>query len=105
MQQDLRDKIKAATEQSGISKPDFIELLKLIDQHYDKMEATITQSIQTRTFQDNTPIEAIFDSVTEALMSVGADGTIRNCTTCCARSAHGESRDRAKGERKNHPFL
>ncbi len=85
MQQDLRDKIKAATEQSGISKPDFIELLKLIDQHYDKMEATITQSIQTRTFQDNTPIEAIFDSVTEALMSVGADGRIRNCNKVCPR--------------------
>ncbi len=85
MQQDLRNKIRAATEQSGISKPDFIDLLKLIDQHYDKMEATITQSIQTRTFQDNTPIEAIFDSVTEALMSVGPDGKIRNCNKVCPR--------------------
>ncbi len=85
MQQDLRDKIRAATDQSGITKPDFIDLLKLIDQHYDKMEATITQSIQTRTFQDNTPIEAIFDSVTEALMSVGADGMIRTCNKVCPR--------------------
>ena len=85
MRQELRDKIKAATEQSGVSKPDFVELLKLIDQHYDKMEATITQSIQTRTFQDTTPIEAIFDSVTEALMSVTADGIIRNCNKVCPR--------------------
>ncbi|MGB5626936.1 MAG: PAS domain S-box protein, partial [Woeseiaceae bacterium] len=85
MRQGLRDKIKAATEQSGVSKPDFVELLKLIDQHYDKMEATITQSIQTRTFQDSTPIEAIFDSVTEALMSVSANGIIRNCNKVCPR--------------------
>ncbi|MGB5334040.1 MAG: EAL domain-containing protein [Woeseiaceae bacterium] len=85
MQKDLRDKIRAATEESGITKPDFVDLLKLIDQHYDKMEATITQSIQTRTFQDNTPIEAIFDSVTEALMSVGVDGKIRNCNKVCPR--------------------
>ncbi|MGI9248496.1 MAG: PAS domain S-box protein, partial [Woeseiaceae bacterium] len=49
------------------------------------MEATITQSIQTRTLQDNTPIEAIFDSVTEALMSVSADGVIRNCNKVCSR--------------------
>ncbi|MGI9237661.1 MAG: EAL domain-containing protein [Woeseiaceae bacterium] len=85
MRQDLRDKIRAATEQSDISKPDFIDLLKLVDQHYDKMEATITQSVRTRTFQDNTPIEAIFDSVTEALMSVGANGRIRNCNKVCPR--------------------
>ena len=70
MRKGLREKIRAATERSGITKPDFVELLKLIDEHYDKMEATITQSIQTRTLQDNTPIEAIFDSVTEALLSV-----------------------------------
>ena len=82
MQGDLREKIKAATEESGISKPDFLALLKLIDQHYDKMEATITQSLQTQT---QTPIEAIFDSVTDALLSVGADGTIRNCNKVCRR--------------------
>jgi diguanylate cyclase (GGDEF)-like protein/PAS domain S-box-containing protein len=54
----------------------------LIDQHYDKMEATITQSLQTQT---QTPIEAIFDSVTDALLSVGGDGVIRNCNKVCAR--------------------
>ncbi len=79
MHQDLRDKIRAATEESGITKPDFLELLRLIDQHYDKMEATITQSLQT-----SAPIEAIFNSVTEALLSVGDNGIIRNCNKVCA---------------------
>ena len=82
MQGDLREKIRAATEESGISRPDFVALLQLIDQHYDKMEATITQSLQTQT---QTPIEAIFDSVTDALLSVGDDGVIRNCNKVCAR--------------------
>ena len=84
MRKDIRDKIRAATEQSGLTKPDFVELLKLVDEHYDKMEATITQSVQTRTFQDNTPIEAIFDSVTEALLSTNNDGIIGNCNKVCS---------------------
>ncbi len=84
MQKDLREKIRVATEASGITKPDFVGLLSLIDQHYDKMEATITQSIKTATHADTAaPIEAIFDSVTEALMSVSADGVIRNCNKVC----------------------
>jgi PAS domain S-box-containing protein len=86
MQKDLQDKIRAATEASGITKPAFIELLSLVDQHYDKMEATITQSLQTASRADRqVPIEAIFDSVTEALLSVGADGVIRNCNKVCTR--------------------
>ena len=86
MQKDLREKIRAAAEAPGISKPDFVELLSLIDQHYDKMEATITQSIRTATHPGSSaPIEAIFDSVTEALLSVSADGTIRNCNMVCTR--------------------
>ena len=90
MQKDLRDKIRAATEASGITKPDFVELLSLIDQHYDKMEATITQSIKTATHGNAgnaaaAPIEAIFDSVTEALLSVGDDGIVRNCNNVCTR--------------------
>jgi diguanylate cyclase (GGDEF)-like protein/PAS domain S-box-containing protein len=82
MRGDLREKIKAATEESGVRRPDFIALLKLIDEHYDRMEATITQSFQSQT---HAPIEAIFDNVTDALMSVGSDGTIRNCNKVCAR--------------------
>lgn len=80
---DLRDKIRAAAESSGDSKPDFVELLNLIDRHYDKMEATITQSLQAQA--TTTPIEAIFDSVTEALLSVDKQGIIRNCNKVCTR--------------------
>ena len=85
MDQELREKIRAAAESSAITKPDFVELLELIDAHYDKMEATITQSIQSRTLTESiAPIEAIFDSVTEALISVDADGKIRNCNKVCS---------------------
>jgi diguanylate cyclase (GGDEF)-like protein/PAS domain S-box-containing protein len=82
MHRDLRDRIKAATEESGITKPDFVALLRLIDAHYDKMEATITQSLQTQT---QTPVEVIFDSVTDALLSVDASGRIRTCNKVCTR--------------------
>lgn len=86
MQKELREKIRAATEDSGITKPGFVELLALIDQHYDKMEATITQTVQTASHSVTAaPIEAIFDSVTEALFSVGADGIIRTCNKVCTR--------------------
>jgi len=72
MQKDLRDRIRAATEASGITKPDFVELLSLIDQHYDKMEATITQSVVTATQADiaadtAAPIEAILQQSLYAL--------------------------------------
>jgi PAS domain S-box-containing protein len=86
MHRDLRKQIKDATEKSGINKLDFIELLKLIDQHYDKMEATITQSLTSKTLTaTTTPIEVIFDSVTEALLSVSEEGTIRNANKVCLR--------------------
>ena len=90
MQKDLREKIAAATETSGITKPDFVELLSLIDQHYDKMEATITQSVRTASRADITansmgPMQAIFDSVTEALLSVDTDGLIRDCNQVCVK--------------------
>lgn len=86
MHRDLRKQIKEATEKSGIQKLDFIELLKLIDQHYDKMEATITQSLSNQSINaGTTPIEVIFDSVTDALLSVSEEGTIRNCNKVCSR--------------------
>ena len=92
MHQELRQRIKEATEKSGIDTLDFIALLKLIDEHYDKMEATITQSLTTQTLTTEslptptpTPIDLIFDSVTDALLSVGDKGTIRNCNKVCAR--------------------
>src|SRR5210317_2198699 len=82
MQGDLREKIKAATEESGITRPDFVALLKLIEEHYDKMEATITQSFQAQT---QTPLEAIFDSITDAFMTVSGEGMIRTCNKVCTR--------------------
>ena len=88
MHQELRQQIKDATERSGINKLDFIALLKLIDQHYDKMEATITESLSlslSQSLTTTTPIEVIFDSVTDALMSVSDEGVIRNCNKMCSR--------------------
>ena len=90
MHRELRQRIKDATEKSGINKLDFIALLKLIDEHYDKMEATITQSLATQSLTslspaNATPIDLIFDSVTEALLSVGDKGTIRNCNKVCSK--------------------
>ena len=88
MHRELRQQIKDATERSGINKLDFIALLKLIDQHYDKMEATITQSLSlslSQSLTTTTPIEVIFDSVTDALMSVSDEGVIKNCNKMCSR--------------------
>jgi diguanylate cyclase (GGDEF)-like protein/PAS domain S-box-containing protein len=96
MDRGLRDKIKRATESSGIDKPDFIELLRLVDKHYDKMEATITQSLTT-----TTPIESIFDSVTEALMSVSDSGAIRICNKVCAKF-FGLTQDQLIGSQIEH---
>ena len=96
MHKELRDKIKRAKEDSGIEKPDFLELLHLIDQHYDKMEATITQSLTT-----TTPIEAIFDSVTEALLSVSESGIICNCNKICTHY-FGLTKDQLIGSKIEH---
>ena len=96
MHKELRDKIRRATEESGIEKPDFVELLHLIDQHYDKMEATITQSLT-----NTTPIEAIFDSVTEALFTVSESGIVCNCNKVCAHY-FGLTRDQLIGSKVEH---
>jgi diguanylate cyclase (GGDEF)-like protein/PAS domain S-box-containing protein len=86
MNRDLRQQIREATLKSGINKLDFIELLKLIDEHYDKMEATINESLTSQQLAPaNTPIEVIFDSVTEALFTVSEEGTIRNANKVCLR--------------------
>jgi diguanylate cyclase (GGDEF)-like protein/PAS domain S-box-containing protein len=96
MHKDLRDKIKKASELSGIENPDFVELLRLIDQHYDEMEATITQSLST-----STPIEAIFDSVTDALLSVSESGAVCNCNKMGTR-LFGLTRDQLIGSKIEH---
>ena len=96
MHKELRDKIKHATEVSGIEKPDFLELLELIDQHYDKMEATITQSLTS-----TSPLEVIFDSVTEALFSVSESGIVCNCNKICT-SYFGLTKDQLIGSKIEH---
>jgi diguanylate cyclase (GGDEF)-like protein/PAS domain S-box-containing protein len=96
MHKELRDKIKHATEASAIEKPDFLELLELIDQHYDKMEATITQSLT-----NTTPLEAIFDSVTEALLSVSESGIVCNCNKICS-FYFGLAKDQLIGSKLEH---
>ena len=92
MHRELREKIKAAAEATETTKPDISALLQLIDDHYGKVEATITQSMkalsaqQSSTAADSTaPIEAVFDSVTEALLSLDANGIILNCNRACSR--------------------
>jgi diguanylate cyclase (GGDEF)-like protein/PAS domain S-box-containing protein len=89
MDRELRRQIKDATERPGADNLEFIALLKLIDQHYDKIEATdgtLTQSMASiSSTMPTTPVEVIFDSVTDALLSVGSGGVIRNCNKVCAR--------------------
>ena len=98
MHRELRKQIKEATEKSGINKLDFIALLRLIDQHYDKMEETVSQtlsetlsqsltsqSLTSQSLASTTPIEVIFDSVTDALMSVSDEGVIQNCNKICSK--------------------
>ena len=85
MHQELQQRTRKASVKSGINKLDFIALLKLIDKHYDKMEATITQSLATRLLTVSTPIDLIFDSVADALLAVDDQGKIRNCNKVCSR--------------------
>ena len=96
MHKDIRDKIKQVTESSGAQEPDFLELLQLIDQHYDQMEATITQSLTS-----TTPLEAIFDSVTEALLSVSESGIVCNCNRVCTHY-FGLTKDQLIGSKLEH---
>ncbi len=97
MDRKLREKIREASKGSGTDKADFIDLLRLIDQHYEQMEATITQSLSVTT----TPIEIVFDSVTEALMSVSETGKVRVCNKVCSRY-FGLAKDQLIGSRLEH---
>jgi len=84
MHKDLKNQIEEAASKSDDKKLDFSALLKLIDNHYDKMEATLSESL-SMSMTVATPIEAIFDSVTDALFSVNESGVIRNCNKVCSR--------------------
>ena len=63
---------------------DFVALVRLIDRHYDRLEATVERSVRGKASIPS-QVEAIFDSVTDALMSVGSDGRIRTCNKICPR--------------------
>jgi diguanylate cyclase (GGDEF)-like protein/PAS domain S-box-containing protein len=80
MDRELRQRLKDAVERSGVHHQEFIALLKAIEAHYDKADAASTHSLTS-----TTPIETIFDSVTEGLLSVSAKGVIRNCNKVCSR--------------------
>ena len=84
MHQELKNRIREVTTKSGNDQVDFSSLLQLIDEHYDKMEATLSESL-AQTISTATPIEVIFDSVTDALLSVSETGTIRSCNKVCTR--------------------
>jgi diguanylate cyclase (GGDEF)-like protein/PAS domain S-box-containing protein len=85
MDNKLRERIRRAAGESGGHASDFVELLRLIDAHFDAADATAADPVSTRTFTGKSPVDAVFDSVTEALLSIGEDGTIRVCNKVCAR--------------------
>ncbi|MDX1516038.1 MAG: EAL domain-containing protein [Woeseiaceae bacterium] len=111
MDSKLRDKIRQAAESSDIDPSDFVDLLRLIDQHYEQMEQTISQSINSQTVNtrsmsmkaltQNSPIESVFDSVTESLMSVDEEGTVLVCNKVCAKN-FGLTKDQLIGSRIEH---
>jgi PAS domain S-box-containing protein len=84
MQKDREAEHGPDHQHAGHPEPDMEALLKVLKKHYDKMEATINRSL-TQTLPAGTSVEVIFDSVTDALLSVSASGVIRNCNKVCAR--------------------
>ena len=84
MHKELEQQIREVRQRSGNQTLDFSSLLRLIDQHYDKMEATLSESL-AQSLTNASPIEVIFDSVTDALLSVSDAGTILNCNKVCTR--------------------
>ncbi|HET6630856.1 MAG TPA: EAL domain-containing protein [Woeseiaceae bacterium] len=86
MDRELRQRLKDAIQRSGAYHQEFTDLLAAIDADYDKRDAAATQSLTaTQALSLTTPIETIFDSVTEGLLSVSAKGVIRNCNKVCSR--------------------
>ena len=86
MDEKLKEQIRRASAPSEAGQADLLELLRLVDAHYDRIEATISQSVNTQLLaQARSPVDAVFDSVTEALLSVDADGGVRVCNKVCSR--------------------
>ena len=80
MHRQLREQLKEATHVSGNNRPDLVALLKIINDHYDQIDETLTESRIAAA-----PAETIFDSVTVALFSVTENGTILNCNRVCTK--------------------
>ena len=83
MQKDLRERIRAAKAACATAEPDFAELLNAVELDYDKLEQSLAQQQRDRPPRNGSSIKAIFDSVTDALLSIDADGIIRNCNKVC----------------------
>ena len=63
---------------------DFVALVRLIDRHYDRLEATLERALRGAP-AELSPVEAMFDSVTDALLSVDGQGRILTCNKICPR--------------------
>ncbi|NNL62277.1 MAG: hypothetical protein HKO69_00570, partial [Woeseiaceae bacterium] len=70
MDRKTRERIRAATEDSAITKTGFVELLNQFEAKCDKSDTTLSESLRQ---QLQTPIEAIFDSITDALLTTARD--------------------------------
>lgn len=84
MDQELRQQIKDVIERSGVHHREFINLLRRIEEQCEERDNTLVDSLSPGG-NAATPVEAIFDSVTDALLSVGSNGVIRNCNKVCSR--------------------
>jgi diguanylate cyclase (GGDEF)-like protein/PAS domain S-box-containing protein len=83
MQKDSEEQRPAGNRRST-EDLDLQALVNLLNEHHQKLQAVVSRSM-TQTLPAMTPIETIFDSVTDALLSVSASGTIRNCNKVCSR--------------------
>ncbi len=93
MDRELRQRLKDAIERSGDYHREFTDLLRAVDADCAERDADASGRTlgathpltASRSFGLTTPIETIFDSVTEGLLSVSAKGVIRNCNKVCSR--------------------
>lgn len=85
MNDDLRDEIRQATALPIVGCSEFVRLLKLIDAHYDREKANVSETVPACVPAGPTPLAVIFDSVTEALILLGESGNIRFCNLMLGR--------------------
>lgn len=78
MSKDAHDDAQTTVSAAIGQRTEFVDILKRVDDHYDRMESSIVDTLSGR-HSVQMPIDIIFDSVNDALLSVAADGVIRNC--------------------------